>query len=192
MQSRKHLKSRVTKSVRTPRRQQTTVHYICFLPLSVVFQMPRMSVVVKIVPFWSQRQYNFLSALKKRVSWGTQLFCLVSSPPHTHTIHFLVSDSFSALFRFKTIIYDIYIFLRMKTTRLKMANRKSNRRGVTKWEATDRDVPCLTMSVDAPETWWPFEFHHQTERKYPANHKVRNPYLRWGSGPLSMASTVNA
>lgn len=60
----------------------------------------------------------------------------------------------------------------MKTTCPKMANRKSDRRGVTKWEA--------------------FEFHHQTERKYPANHKVRNPYLRWGSGPLSMASTVNA
>lgn len=39
----------------------------------------------------------------------------------------------------------------MKTTCLKMANRKSDRRGVTKWEAKDRDVPCLTMSVDAPE-----------------------------------------
>lgn len=65
---RKYLKSRFPKSVRTPRRQQTIVHYICYLPLSVVFQMPRMSVFVKIVPFWSQRQYNFLSALKKRVS----------------------------------------------------------------------------------------------------------------------------
>lgn len=32
-----------------------------------------------------------------------------------------------------------------------MANRKSDRGGVTKWEATNREVPCLTMSVDAPE-----------------------------------------